>query len=101
MPAAAKSAPDYGSGQKDAAPDPRDARIADLERQLAEARRPAPAAPFSGPTVRLKVEPPHAELHYAGRVIGAEFTEVPANIAAALMAGASDAGVTLTQDLEG
>jgi hypothetical protein len=51
--------------------------------------------------VRLKVEAPHAALHYAGHVIGTEFTEVPASIAAALMAGAADAGVTLTQDQEG
>jgi len=91
--------PDDGSGQKDVAPDPRDERIAELEKQLAEAKRPA--APFSGPTVRLKVEPPHAALHFAGHVVGTEFTEVPANIAASLMVGAADAGVTITQDQEG
>ena len=86
------------------APDPRDARIAELESQLAEAQRPAQAAgpvTADSPPVRLKVELPHSELHYAGHIIGAEFTEVPASVAAALMAAAADAGVTLTQDLEG
>jgi hypothetical protein len=102
MPTATKAQqPDDGSGQKAAAPDPRDEKIAELERQLAEAQRPSGFVPSAGQaTVRLKVEAPHSELHYAGHVVGTEFTEVPANIAAALMAGAADAGVTTTQDQE-
>lgn len=97
MPTAARKEPEPES------PDPRDARIAELESQLAEARRPRSAVgsvASSALSVRLKVEPPHAALHYAGHVIGTEYTEVPANIVAALMAGAADAGVTLTQDME-
>lgn len=99
MPTADKK-PVEGEGQKPAAPDPRDARIAELEQQLAEIRRPS-AAGVSGPPARLKVEPPHSEVHHAGIVIGTEFTEVPANRVAALMEAAEGAGVTLTQDLEG
>src|ERR1700758_4507544 len=89
------------------APDPRDAQIEDLQRQLAAAkeqiealRRPT-LSEVSGQPVRLKVEPPHSELHYAGWVVGTEYTEVPANLAAAFAQAASDAGVTLTQDQEG
>lgn len=81
------------------APDPRDAKIADLERQLEEARRPRLTV-TGGQPVRLKVKPPHSELHYAGHVIGREYTEVPANLAAAFMEAAADAGVALTQDQE-
>lgn len=99
MPTTSKSQQDGEPGQKAEAPDPRDARIAELESQLAEARRPSRT--FSGAPVRMKVEPPHSELHYAGRVVGTEYTEVPASQAAAFLEAAAAAGVTLTQDLEG
>jgi hypothetical protein len=85
--------------QKPVALDPRDARIAELEAQLAEIKRPPASADFGLPA-RLKVEAPHSELHYAGRVIGTEFTEVPANMLAAYMEAADNAGVTLTMDQE-
>lgn len=103
----ATTAKSQQSDAKDETPDPRDARIAELEQQLEEARRPVPVVTVSGvpqvatgAPVRLKVEAPHSELHYAGRVIGPEFTEVPAALAAAFMEAAADAGVTLTQDQE-
>ncbi len=98
MPAASSKQPDEGSKQE--AEDPRDARIVELEKQLAALRR-SPAATVNGLPVRLKVEPPHSELHFAGRIIGTEYTEVPAGMAAAYVQAAADAGVTLTQDLEG
>jgi hypothetical protein len=79
--------------------DPRDARIAELERRLAEAQRPRQAFADQA-SMRLKVEPPHAALHHAGLVVGNEFTEVPGNRVAAFMEAAADAGVTITQDLE-
>lgn len=82
-----------------AAPDPRDARIAELEEKLATLQRPTVSV--TGQAVRLKVEAPHSELHYAGHKVGTEFTEVPANLAASFMEAAADAGVTLTQDMEG
>lgn len=101
MPAAGISSKQPDEGSKPGAVDPRDAQIAELKKELAAARRSGPVAAVDGPPVRLKVEPPHSELHYAGRIIGTEFTEVPARMAAAVMEAADSAGVTLTQDLEG
>lgn len=101
MPTASRDKqPVEGEGQKPAAPDPRDARIADLEKQLAEAQHPRPVAADDVSPVRLKVEAPHSEMHYAGRILGTEFTEVPANMVSAYMEAADAAGVTLTQDQE-
>lgn len=80
------------------------ARIADLEDQLAKAQaqlaaRSAPPPGEATPgTVRLKVEEPHAEMHYGGITVGADWTEVPAAQAAALHQAAADAGVTLTEE---
>jgi hypothetical protein len=100
MPTANKDAqPVEGEGQKPAASDPRDARIAELEKQLAEIK--SPRVTVTGTPARLKVEAPHSEMHYAGRIIGTEFTEVPASMAASIMEAAADAGVTLTMDQEG
>lgn len=99
MPAAAKSQQPAEPDEAET-PDPRDAQIADLKRQLEEARRPPQTSPDSGQPVRLRVEAPHSELHYAGRVIGTEYTEVPASMAAALVEAAAAAGVVLTQDQE-
>lgn len=81
-----------------AAPDPRDARIAELEEKLAQYQRPTVSV--TGQAVRLRVEAPHSELHYAGHKVGTEYTEVPANLAAAFIEAAADAGVVLTQDQE-
>jgi len=93
---------------EDKTEDPRDAEIERLRRELEEARRAVPAVTsmsgpvtFLGQPVRLKVEPPHSELHFAGHVIGTEYTEVPGHLAAAFTTAAADAGVTLTQDQEG
>lgn len=71
----------------------------DQERTLGEllAKRDAAAAV---PTVRLKVEPPHSSVTVNFVTVGPEFTEVPESAAAAIMQGANDAGVTITQDQE-
>jgi hypothetical protein len=98
MPTAGNKQPDSPDTAADK-PDPRDARIVELEQQLAAIQRPT--ITIQGLPVRLKVEPPHSELHYAGRIIGTDYTEVPANMASAYMEAAADAGVTLTQDQEG
>jgi len=105
MPTAKSQQPvaaDADAATTDETPDPRDARIADLERQLEESRRrpTVVGAQESATSVRLKVEPPHSEMHYAGRVLSTEYTEVPASQVAAFFEAAADSGVTLTQDQE-
>lgn len=74
--------------------DPRDARIQELERQLEQRRGGQPGQVMA----RVKVEPPHSELHYAGMVVGQDFTEVPQQQLGTLYEAAASAGVTLTQE---
>jgi hypothetical protein len=70
------------------------------EAQLGNLRAKVAAASGGGPAVRLKVEEPHSEVTYGGVTVGREFTEVPAAVAADLVSGAAEAGVTVTQDQE-
>jgi len=74
-------------------PQDMEARIGELQRQMA-------AASGGGAVVRLKVEEPHAAVTFGGVTVGRDFTEVPVSVAADLVAGAADAGVTVTQDQE-
>jgi hypothetical protein len=69
-------------------------QVADLESQLAELR----AAARSGATVKMKVEDPHVAFVLGHIVVGTEYTDVPSSSVAALMEGAANSGVTLTQE---
>jgi hypothetical protein len=74
------------------------AEIARLREQLEAAGKPD-KQPVPDP-VRLKVESPHSSVTFGGVTVGSEYTEVPGHAVAALMEGAADAGVTITQDQE-
>jgi hypothetical protein len=67
---------------------------AELEAALRDAR----AAESGMDMVRMRVMPPHSELHHANVVIYSTFTPVPASLAAALESAAADAGVDLEQE---
>jgi hypothetical protein len=79
---------------KAAPPEDLSAKAADLERQLAEVRAKAAGQD----TVRLKVEEPHEAFVHGGLVVGTDFTDVPASAVPAMMEGAANSGVTLTQE---
>lgn len=70
------------------------------ERHLGELQAKRAAAVAAGVPVRLKVEEPHSQVTFGGVTVGREFTEVPAAVAADLVSGAAEAGVTVTQDQE-
>jgi len=74
------------------------AEIRRLREQLEAAGQPD-KQPVPDP-VRLKVESPHSSVTFGGITVGSEYTEVPGHAVAALMEGAADAGVTITQDQE-
>lgn len=67
-----------------------EARLGDL---LAKRDASAAAAP-----VRMKVEGPHASLHYGGLTIGTEYTDVPPHLVGPMTTAAAEAGVTITQE---
>lgn len=70
------------------------AKAAELEGQLAEVRAQAAGEG----TIRLKVEDPHVGFALGHLNVGTEFTEVPASSVAAIMEGAANSGVTITQE---
>jgi hypothetical protein len=70
------------------------AKAADLEEQLAQVRAQA----VGGDTVRMKVEDPHVAFALGHINIGTDWTDVPASSAAAIMEGAANSGVTITQE---
>jgi hypothetical protein len=70
------------------------AKAADLEKQLAEVR----AAAFSGDVIRLKVEDPFVGFALGHINVGTDYTEVPVSAVAAIMEGAANSGVTITQE---
>lgn len=49
-------------------------------------------------TVRVKLEPPHTELHFGGLFVGEDFGPVPVNRLADLEQAARNAGATLTTE---
>lgn len=51
----------------------------------------------SDPTVRLRVEGAHSQITVGHVTVGTDWTDVPAHMAAALLEGAADAGVKITQ----
>lgn len=70
------------------------ARVSVLEKQLVDAR--LLASPQA--TVRLKVEEPHVGFALGHINVGADYTEVPEHAVAAIMDGAANSGVTITQE---
>lgn len=71
---------------------------ADEERQLGELMERQRVAAMAGPTMRLKVEPPHESFEFGGIKVGSEFTEVSERAGVAIMNAAVPAGVTITQE---
>jgi hypothetical protein len=67
---------------------------AGLEEQLSQVRAQAAGAD----TVRLKVEDPHVGFALGHINVGTEYTEVPVSAVAAIMEGAANSGVTITQE---
>jgi hypothetical protein len=68
------------------------ARAAELRRQAAAIEAAAGQGP---PTVNVKIESPHSEMHFGGLLVGNEFAPVPRDRLAALQQAADNAGVTL------
>jgi hypothetical protein len=73
-------------------------RAARLEAELAETREQA-RAEAGDAVVRLRVEEPHAEFYHGGVGVGPDWTVVPEHMVPALMEGAANSGVTLTQEV--
>ena len=89
VPADDAPAPDAAAPAEDLS-----ARAADLEDQLAAVR----VAAMSGAMIRLKVEDPYVGFALGHITVGTEFTEVPVSAVAAIMEGAANSGVTITQE---
>lgn len=70
------------------------ARAAELEEQLAAIRSKASGQE----TVRVKVEGAHSGIIHNGLFVGTDWTEVPVHALPAMMEGAANSGVTLTQE---
>ena len=70
------------------------ARAAELEEELASVR----ARASGQETVRVKVEGAHSGIIHNGLFVGTEWTEVPVHALPAMMEGAANSGVTLTQE---
>lgn len=70
---------------------------ADEESQLGKLLEKRNTAAREG-GVRMRVEPPHSELHYGSFVIGREYVTVPDHLVAGFSSAAADAGVELTQE---
>lgn len=87
------AAPDKEPERPESAAD----KAARLEAELAEARQEAQSE-AGDPMVRLKVEEPHAEFYHGGVGVGTDWTQVPEHMVPALMEGAANSGVTLTQE---
>lgn len=88
---------DQGASGKQDGPD---GLSAEEETRLAELIDKRDRARAGADAVRLKVEPPHSELHHAGVVLTREYTSVPARLAALLQNAAASAGVELTEESE-
>jgi hypothetical protein len=67
---------------------------AGLQDQLAQVRAQA----VGTSTVRLKVEDPHVAFALGHINVGADWTEVPVSSVPAIMEGAVNSGVTITQE---
>jgi hypothetical protein len=89
VPADDAPAPDAAAPAEDLS-----AKAADLERQLEQVR----AANRPVAVIRLKVEEPYVGFALGHINVGTEFTDVPVSSVAALMEGAANSGVTLTQE---
>ena len=70
------------------------ARAAQLEEELASVR----ARASGQETVRVKVEGPHSGIIHNGLYVGNDWTDVPVHALPAMMEGAANSGVTLTQE---
>jgi hypothetical protein len=68
------------------------------QRQLGTLLARQSQAAGTGEPVRMKVTGSHASLSYGGVTVGTEFTPVPANLVAAFVEAAADAGVEITQE---
>lgn len=88
------SAPSTAAPAAPAAEEDLSAKAADLEEQLAQVRAQAAGQD----TVRMKVEDPHVAFALGHINIGTEWTEVPNHSVAAIMEGAANSGVTITQE---
>lgn len=75
-----------------AAKDPRD-RAAELEAELAQIR----VAAVPGPTVRMRVLPPHDTFTRGSVTVGRDPTPVPAGFLALLQQAADEAGVKIEE----
>ena len=71
------------------------ARAAALRREAARLEQEAGAGT---PTINVKIEPPHSELHFGGTFVGNDFVPVPRSRLAAIQQAADNAGVTLTTE---
>jgi hypothetical protein len=67
---------------------------AGLEAELAKIRAQAAGED----TVRLKVEDPFVGFALGHINVGSEYTDIPAHAVAAIMEGAANSGVTITQE---
>lgn len=70
------------------------AKAADLEDELAKIRAQAAGEG----TVRLRVEDPHVGFALGHINVGTDYTDVPSSSVAAIMEGAANSGVTITQE---
>ena len=86
--------PPAGPAQPAHGPADLSAEAAELEQRLAEVRAKASGQD----TVRVKVEEPHSGLIHNGLYVGTDWTDVPVHALPAMMEGAANAGVTLTQE---
>lgn len=94
-PAEVRPAQDAPAAGDDAQPEEDwSAKAADLEAQLAEVRAKAAGQD----TVRLKVEEPHVAFGMGHINVESDWTEVPTHAVAAIMEGAANSGVTITQE---
>lgn len=96
-PAKAENILEQDQGASKAEPGP-DGLTPDEESRLAELIGKRDRAQAGADSVRLKVEPPHSEMHHAGVVLTTEFKSVPAALAARLQSAAAAAGVELTEE---
>ena len=77
-----------------APPEDLSGRAARLEAELAEVRAEAAGEG----TVRLKVEEPHVGFALGHINVESDWTDVPSSAVAAIMEGAANSGVTITQE---
>lgn len=94
QPAAPRVEADRPAAGDDAKPEDLSAKAAGLEAQLAKVRAEAAGED----TVRLKVEEPHVGFALGHINVEAVWTDVPSSAVAAIMEGAANSGVTITQE---